>query len=168
MVDRAYKTGDASVDMKNGAKDMGHDVKNNMKDAYHEAKAGMNERKAEDAAAKREHEEAQRTGDPAAAMRAQQHEQRKDEKGEGFMESVKESIGKAGEAIKDAAVDAKDNVKLSRTFAKAARRSRARPSAARAKALLRCFRPRPGRTWKRARPASSEARGQRRGLFLAG
>lgn len=46
MVDRAYKTGDASVDMKNGAKDMGHDVKNNMKDAYHEAKAGMNERKA--------------------------------------------------------------------------------------------------------------------------
>ena len=42
---------------------------------------------------------------------AQQHEQRKDEKGEGFMESVKESIGKAGEAIKDAAVDAKDNVK---------------------------------------------------------
>ena len=102
MVDRAYKTGDASVDMKNGAKDMGHDVKNNMKDAYHEAKAGMNERKAE---------EAQRTGDPAAAMRAQQHEQRKDEKGEGFMESVKESIGKAGEAIKDAAVDAKDNVK---------------------------------------------------------
>ena len=102
MVDRAYKTGDASVDMKNGAKDMGHDVKNNMKDAYHEAK---------DAAAKREHEEAQRTGDPAAAMRAQQHEQRKDEKGEGFMESVKESIGKAGEAIKDAAVDAKDNVK---------------------------------------------------------
>lgn len=106
MVDRAYKTGDASVDMKNGAKDMGHDVKNNMKDAYHEAKAGMNERKAEDAAAKREHEEAQRTGDPAAAMRAQQHEQRKDEKGEGFMESVKESIGKAGEAIKDAAVDA--------------------------------------------------------------
>ena len=111
MVDRAYKTGDASVDMKNGAKDMGHDVKNNMKDAYHEAKAGMNERKAEDAAAKREHEEAQRTGDPAAAMRAQQHEQRKDEKGEGFMESVKESIGKAGEAIKDAAVDAKDNVK---------------------------------------------------------
>lgn len=27
MVDRAYKTGDASVDMKNGAKDMGHDVK---------------------------------------------------------------------------------------------------------------------------------------------
>ena len=42
MVDRAYKTGDASVDMKNGAKDMGHDVKNNMKDAYHEAKAGMN------------------------------------------------------------------------------------------------------------------------------
>ena len=102
MVDRAYKTGDASVDMKNGAKDMGHDVKN---------KAGMNERKAEDAAAKREHEEAQRTGDPAAAMRAQQHEQRKDEKGEGFMESVKESIGKAGEAIKDAAVDAKDNVK---------------------------------------------------------
>ena len=33
-----------------------------MKDAYHEAKAGMNERKAEDAAAKREHEEAQRTG----------------------------------------------------------------------------------------------------------
>ena len=69
MVDRAYKTGDASVDMKNGAKDMGHDVKNNMKDAYHEAKAGMNERKAEDAAAKREHEEAQRTGDPAAAMR---------------------------------------------------------------------------------------------------
>ena len=100
MVDRAYKTGDASVDMKNGAKDMGHDVKNNMKDAYHEAKAGMNERK-----------EAQRTGDPAAAMRAQQHEQRKDEKGEGFMESVKESIGKAGEAIKDAAVDAKDNVK---------------------------------------------------------
>ena len=53
MVDRAYKTGDASVDMKNGAKDMGHDVKNNMKDAYHEAKAGMNERKAEDAAAKR-------------------------------------------------------------------------------------------------------------------
>ena len=82
-----------------------------MKDAYHEAKAGMNERKAEDAAAKREHEEAQRTGDPAAAMRAQQHEQRKDEKGEGFMESVKESIGKAGEAIKDAAVDAKDNVK---------------------------------------------------------
>ena len=64
MVDRAYKTGDASVDMKNGAKDMGHDVKNNMKDAYHEAKAGMNERKAEDAAAKREHEEAQRTGDP--------------------------------------------------------------------------------------------------------
>ena len=111
MVDRAYKTGDASVDMKNGAKDMGHDVKNNMKDAYHEAKAGMNERKAEDAAAKREHEEAQRTGDPAAAMRAQQHELRKDEKGEGFMESVKESIGKAGEAIKDAAVDAKDNVK---------------------------------------------------------
>ena len=54
MVDRAYKTGDASVDMKNGAKDMGHDVKNNMKDAYHEAKAGMNERKAEDAAAKLE------------------------------------------------------------------------------------------------------------------
>ena len=51
MVDRAYKTGDASVDMKNGAKDMGHDVKNNMKDAYHEAKAGMNERKAEDAPA---------------------------------------------------------------------------------------------------------------------
>ena len=43
---------------------------------------------------------------------------------------------------------------MSRTFAKAARRSRARPSAARAKALLRCFRPRPGRTWKRARPAS--------------
>ena len=69
-------------------------MKNNMKDAYHEAKAGMNERKAEDAAAKREHEEAQRTGDPAAAMRAQQHEQRKDEKGEGFMESVKESIGR--------------------------------------------------------------------------
>lgn len=111
MVDRAYKTGDASVDMKNGAKDMGHDVKNNMKDAYHEAKAGMNERKAEDAAAKREHEEAQRTGDPAAAMRAQQHEQRKDEKGEGFLDSVKESLGKAGEAVKEAAVDAKDNVK---------------------------------------------------------
>ena len=48
-----------------------------MKDAYHEAKAGMNERKAEDAAAKREHEEAQRTGDPRgryarAAARAAQ------------------------------------------------------------------------------------------------
>ena len=72
MVDRAYKTGDASVDMKNGAKDMGHDVKNNMKDAYHEAKAGMNERKAEDAAAKREHEEARRarlprTSNPSGA-----------------------------------------------------------------------------------------------------
>ena len=39
MVDRAYKTGDASVDMKNGAKDMAHDVKNNVKDAFHEAKA---------------------------------------------------------------------------------------------------------------------------------
>ena len=111
MVDQAYKTGDASVDMKNGAKDMGHDVKNNMKDAYHEAKAGMNERKAEDAAAKREHEEAQRTGDPAAAMRAQQHENRKDQKTEGFMESVKESLGKAGEAVKEAAIDAKDSAK---------------------------------------------------------
>ncbi len=111
MVDQAYKTGDASVDMKNGAKDMGHDVKNNFKDAFHEAKAGMNERKAEDEAAKREHEVAQRTGDPQAAMRAQQHEARKDEKSEGFMESVKDSLGKAGDAIKEAAVDAKDNVK---------------------------------------------------------
>lgn len=111
MVDQAYKTGDASVDMKNGAKDMGHDVKNNVKDAYHEAKAGMNERKAEDAAAKREHEVAQRTGDPKAAMRAQQHEQKKDEKGGDFMDSIKDSLGKAGEAIKEAAVDAKDNVK---------------------------------------------------------
>ena len=111
MVDRAYKTGDASVDMKNGAKDMAHDVKNNVKDAFHEAKAGVNERRAEDAAADREHQVAQQTGSTDAAMRAQQHEQRKDEKGEGFMESVKESIGKAGEAIKDAAVDAKDNVK---------------------------------------------------------
>ena len=46
MVDRAYKTGDASVDMKNGAKDMAHDVKDNVKDAFHEAKAGVNERKA--------------------------------------------------------------------------------------------------------------------------
>ena len=44
-------------------------------------------------------------------MRAQQHEQRKDEKGEGFLDSVKESLGKAGEAVKEAAVDAKDNVK---------------------------------------------------------
>ena len=111
MVDRAYKTGDASVDMKNGAKDMAHDVKNNVKGAFHEAKAGMNERKAEDEAAKREHDIAQKTGDPAAAMRAQQHEQRKDEKGEGFLDSVKESLGKAGEAVKEAAVDAKDNVK---------------------------------------------------------
>ena len=51
MVDQAYKTGDASVDMKNGAKDMAHDVKNNVKDAFHEAKAGVNERRAEDAAA---------------------------------------------------------------------------------------------------------------------
>ena len=50
MVDQAYKTGDASVDMKNGAKDMAHDVKNNVKDAFHEAKAGVNERRAEDAA----------------------------------------------------------------------------------------------------------------------
>lgn len=111
MVDRAFKTGDASVDMKNGAKDMAHDVKNNVKDAYHQAKAGINERKAEDEAAKREHDIAQRTGDPKAAMRAQQHEARKDEKGGDFMDSIKESLGKAGEAIKEAAVDAKDNVK---------------------------------------------------------
>lgn len=111
MVDRAYKTGDASVDMKNGAKDMAHDVKNNMKDAFHQAKAGMNDRKAEDEAAKREHEIAQKTGDPEAAMRAQQHEARKDQKSGDFMDSIKESIGKAGEAVKEAAVDAKDNVK---------------------------------------------------------
>lgn len=111
MVDRANKTGDASVDMKNGAKDMANDVKNNVKEAYHQAKAGMNERRAEQAAADREHEIAQRTGDPKAAMRAQQHEARKDEKGEGFLDSVKDSLGKAGEAIKDVAVDAKDNVK---------------------------------------------------------
>ena len=106
MVDQAYKTGDASVDMKNGAKDMAHDVKNNVKDAFHEAKAGVNERRAEDAAADREHQVAQQTGSTDGAIRAQQHENRKDQKSEGFMESVK-----AGEAIKEAAVDAKDNVK---------------------------------------------------------
>lgn len=111
MVDQAYKTGDASVDMKNGAKDMGNAVKDNVKDAFHQAKAGMNERKAEDEAAKREHEIAQKTGDPQAAMRAQQHEQRKDEKSGGFMDAVKDSLGKAGEAVKEAAIDAKDNVK---------------------------------------------------------
>ena len=111
MADQAFKTGDASVDMKAGAKDMAHDVKNNVKDAYHEAKAGMSERKAETEAAKREHEEAQRTGDAQAAMRARQHEMRADEKGEGILGSVKESLGKAGEAIKEAAIDAKDNVK---------------------------------------------------------
>ncbi|WP_080800265.1 hypothetical protein [Arabiibacter massiliensis] len=111
MVDRAYKTGDASVDMKNGAKDMAHDVKNNLKDAFHQAKAGMNERKAEDEAAKREHEVAQRTGDPKAAMRAQQHEANRDEKSGGIMDGIKDSLGKAGEAIKEAAADAKDNVK---------------------------------------------------------
>ena len=111
MVDQAYKTGDASVDMKNGAKDMAHDVKNNVKDAFREAKAGMNERKAESEAAKREHDIAQQTGDPQAAMRAQQHEARMNEKGGDFMDSIKDSLGKAGEAIKEAAVDAKDNVK---------------------------------------------------------
>lgn len=111
MVDQAYKTGDASVDMKNGAKDMAHDVKNNVKDAFHEAKAGVNARRAEDAAADREHQVAQQTGSTDGAIRAQQHENRKDQKSEGFMESVKESLGKAGEAIKEAAVDAKDNVK---------------------------------------------------------
>ena len=77
MVDQAYKTGDASVDMKNGAKDMAHDVKNNVKDAFHEAKAGVNERRAEDAAADREHQVAQQTGSTDAAMRAQQHENRR-------------------------------------------------------------------------------------------
>ena len=61
--------------------------------------------------ADREHQVAQQTGSTDAAMRAQQHENRKDQKSEGFMESVKESLGKAGEAIKEAAVDAKDNVK---------------------------------------------------------
>ena len=44
-------------------------------------------------------------------MRAQQHENRKDQKSEGFMDSVKDSLGKAGEAIKEAASDAKDNIK---------------------------------------------------------
>ncbi len=102
---------DAAHDVKNNAKDMAHDVKNNMSDAVHQAKAGMNARKAEDDAAKREHEVAQRTGDPDAAMRAQQHEQRKDEKSGDFMDSIKESLGKAGEAVKEAAEDAKDNVK---------------------------------------------------------
>ena len=101
---------DVRID-KDDADELNREAAEDLERIENEAKAGMNERKAEDAAAKREHEEAQRTGDPAAAMRAQQHEQRKDEKGEGFMESVKESIGKAGEAIKDAAVDAKDNVK---------------------------------------------------------
>ena len=90
---------------------MAHDVKNNVKDAFHEAKAGVNERRAEDAAADREHQVAQQTGSTDGAIRAQQHENRKDQKSEGFMESVKESLGKAGEAIKEAAVDAKDNVK---------------------------------------------------------
>ena len=64
MVDQAYKTGDASVDMKNGAKDMAHDVKNNVKDAFHEAKAGVNERRAEDAALL---DPAARGDDPAPA-----------------------------------------------------------------------------------------------------
>ena len=88
-------------------------MKNNVKDAYHEVKAGMEERKAEDAAAKREHETAQRTGSPEAAMRAQQHEARRDEKAGSILDSVKESLGKAGEAVKEAAVDAKDSVKHS-------------------------------------------------------
>lgn len=111
MVDRAYKTGDASVDMKNGAKDMAHDVKNNVKDAFHEAKAGMADRRAEDDAAKREHQIAQETGDRNAAIRAVQHENRRDEHKEGIFDAVKESLGKAGEAVKEAAIDAKDNVK---------------------------------------------------------
>ena len=54
---------------------------------------------------------AQQTGSTDAAMRAQQHENRKDQKSEGFMDSVKDSLGKAGEAIKEAASDAKDNIK---------------------------------------------------------
>ena len=111
MVDPAYKMGDAYVDMTNGATDMAPDVKNNVKAAFHVAKADVNELRAEDAAADREHQVAQQTGSTDGAIRAQQHENRKDQKSEGFMESVKESLGKAGEAIKEAAVDAKDNVK---------------------------------------------------------
>ena len=97
---------DAAHNVKNTAQDAAHDVKNNVKDAYHEAKAGMNERKAEDEAAKREHEVAQQTGDASATMRAQQHEKRRDEKPGDFMESVKDSLGKAGEAVKEAATEA--------------------------------------------------------------
>ena len=77
----------------------------------HDAADHKAERRAEDAAADREHQVAQQTGSTDGAIRAQQHENRKDQKSEGFMESVKESLGKAGEAIKEAAVDAKDNVK---------------------------------------------------------
>ena len=71
MAEQTSTTNTAATELRNHAKDKAHDAKNNVKDAYHEVKTGMEERKAEDAAAKREHETARRTGSPEAAMRAQ-------------------------------------------------------------------------------------------------
>ncbi len=82
-----------------------------MSDAVHQAKAGMNARKAEDEAAKRS------TRSPSAPAILMQPcalsstSSARTRKSSDFMDSIKESLGKAGEAVKEAAEDAKDNVK---------------------------------------------------------
>lgn len=98
-------------DLKDSVKEGTQKVRSNVKEATHKTTAAVQEHQAETNAAKCEHEIAQKTKDPKAAMRAQQYDHLKNKNDQGIFESIKESLGKAGEAVKETASDVKDNAK---------------------------------------------------------
>ena len=113
-MDKQYAKGqasDAAHDMKNAAKDAAHDVRNNVKDAFHDAKNGAQETHTQNKVADAQYAAAKQTGDTNMAYQAAHNEAAADQKQGGILESVKESLGKAGEAVKEAAIDAKDSAK---------------------------------------------------------
>lgn len=100
-------------DLKDNVKEGTQKVRSNVKEATHKTAAAVKKHQSETDAAKCEYEIAQKTKDPKAAMRAQQHEDLKSKNDKGILNSVKESLGKAGEAVKETASDVKDNAKQS-------------------------------------------------------
>ena len=113
-MDKRYAKNQASgaaVDMKNAAKDAAHDVRNNVQDAFHDAKNGVQDVRTQNKVADAQYAAARQTGSTNMATRAARNEAAADRKRDGILDSVKESLGKAGEAVKEAAIDAKDSAK---------------------------------------------------------
>ena len=86
-------------------------MRNNVQDAFHDAKNGVQDVRTQNKVADAQYAAARQTGSTNMATRAARNEAAADRKRDGILDSVKESLGKAGEAVKEAAIDAKDSAK---------------------------------------------------------